>query len=69
MTITNEECFPKELYRFDQLANGYVIRTITYICPECRKTVNQPVLSTSVVNTICNCQYPNHVNQMVLVKL
>lgn len=69
MIDKDETNFPKELYRFDERQQGYVLRTITYICPDCKRTVNQPVISTYQVNTICNCQYPHYVNQMVMLEL
>ena len=60
--------FPPELYKYDAQRKGWALRVITYICPDCGRTVNQPVLSVYQVNTICNCQYPHHVTQMVLVR-
>lgn len=40
---------------------------IVWVCPDCGRTVKGPNPSTWQPNTICQCQYPNHVTQMVQV--
>jgi hypothetical protein len=60
-----EHHFPSEYYRLQ--GNMYVKRNIVYICPLCASTRKQPVISCYQINTICSCNLPYSVTQMIKV--
>ena len=39
---------------------------VIYVCPSCGRTIKWPNPSTSTPNTICSCEYPEFVTQMVV---
>ena len=43
------------------------IKKIVWLCPECYRTISCPDPSSYTPNTICTCQYPNQVTQMIQV--
>jgi hypothetical protein len=49
-----------------QYGPSYVLREMTYVCPNCGETTREGVISTVQVNLICKCG-SNSANVMQLV--
>jgi len=59
----------ENFYKYDFNRQCWVIRSLTYMCPDCKRTVEQPVIGIYQVNRDCLCQFPHHVNQMIQINI
>ena len=58
-----ERAYPKGFGPAHNPAEDFVV----YLCPDCGRTIRWRNPSVSIPNTICQCNYPHHVTQMVMV--
>lgn len=49
---------------YNQYYQGRVEDVVIYRCRYCGRTVQQPVVAIYAVNTLCDCQFPDSVNEM-----